>query len=143
MYTYQYLILAALCGLYFNNQTSKAAETLLLAWAFYIAVTMHLSTEYYYAATAFVELLIGYKLNQKYRLVSYMSYSLILVNLLGLMLFKNGLQPTSYDIIYAIISIAQILLLMIRVSYGRNRIPFQRLMDNLVSFDSRKARDTM
>lgn len=143
MYPYQYLIVVALCGLYFNKQTSKAAEALLLGWAFYIAVTLHLPTEYYYAITALVELIIAYKLNLKYRLVSYMNYSLILVNLYGILLFKHGIQPESYDEIYEIVSIAQLLLLVLRLSHGRIRLPLQCVMDYLVNFDSRKAHGTM
>ena len=143
MYLYQYFILTALCGLYFNSKTSEAAITFLFGWYFYVTVTMYLNTEYYYAVTALVELLIGYKINKNFRLVSYLCYSLIIVNLFGLFLFKNGLQPLYYDIIYAIISIFQILLLITRVRNGRSRIRFQRLMDALVDFDSRKARDTM
>lgn len=144
MYAYQYLILAAFCGLYFNGRTKLAAELFLFGWAFYFVFTIELSATLYYSLTATIEAVIGFMLNKRYRLISYLNYSLILVNLFGLVLYKNGFQATSYDIIYAIISIAQVLLLIIRaLGYGRDRIYFKCFMDNLVNFDSRKTRGTM
>ena len=143
MYLYQYLIMAALCCLYFNKKTSLAAEAFLLGWLFYILVTMKVDVIYYYSITALVELIIGYRLNYKFRLISYMNYALVIVNLFGLYLYKNGFQPTYYDIIYAIISMAQVLLLLSRLGYGRIGVHLKYFMDILVDFDSRKARDTM
>jgi len=144
MYTYQYFILAAFCGLYFNKKTKLASELFLFGWAFYFLFTIDLSATLYYSIAATIEAFIGYMLNKRYRLVSYLSYSLILVNVLGIVLYKNGFQPTYYDIIYAIISIAQVALLIIRVAdYGGRGFYFEHIMDVLTDFDSRKARDTM
>ncbi len=144
MYTYQYFILAAFCGLYFNKKTKLASELFLLGWAFYFLFTIDSSATLYYSITATIEAFIGYMLNKRYRLVSYLSYTLILVNVLGIVLYKNGFQSTYYDIIYAIISIAQVVLLITRATgYGGCGFCFKHIMDVIADFDSRKARDTM
>ena len=144
MYTYQYILLAAFCGLYFNKKTKLASELFLFGWAFYFMFTIELPAVHYYWVTATIEAAIGFALNHRYRLISYLNYSLILVNMLGIVLYKNGFQATYYDIIYAFISIAQVLLLITRaINYGGGRFYFKRFMDSLVDFDSRKARDTM
>ncbi len=125
--------------LYFNKQTKLAAQCFIVGWAFYVVATIGLPATKYYVTAAFIEFSIGYILNKDYRLVSYISYSLILVNAFGLLLYKNAISPLSYDIIYFLLSVTQVVLLIIRGLYsGSNRHASQRLIICLLHLDSRK-----
>ena len=121
-----------------------ASIVFLTGWSVYMAVTLGADTSYYYAASAAIELSIGYILNDKYRLVAYINYTLIFVNIYGLLLFKMKVSPISYDIIYALLSVTQFLILIIRANLnGIYRLPEQCWLVRLLYFDSRQARAIM
>lgn len=91
-----------------------------------------------------IEAVIAYILNKRYRVIAYLGYLLIFVNFYGLMLYKNGIGPLSYDVIYALISVTQFLFLLARaVPNGINRLHTQHFMVRAVNFDSRGSYDRM
>jgi len=118
----------------------------MFGWCFYIYFLLFVDVNYswYYALSATIELSIGVILSAKYRLVSYLNYSLIIVNLFGLYLYKNNIPPLSYDIIYAVISIIQVLILIARGAiHGGNRYYHEAALVFIVDFDSRQTRDIL
>lgn len=144
MYIYQYVLMAAFCGLLFKKETRFASIVFLFGWSIYYVITLDLDAVYYYAASATIETAIGFTLNKRYRLVSYLGYSLIIVNLYGFYLYENKIQPQSYDIIYAMISTLQILILITRgFVNGNYRTTFEYWLVCIADFDSRQARGTM
>lgn len=116
----------------------------LVGWAIYLTLVIDVDTSIKYAACATIEAIIAYILNCKYRVVAWLGYSLIFINAYGLLLFKLGYSPFSYDLAYAVISIAQILFLLARaMPNGIHRLPFKRFMVRAVSLDSCGAYDRM
>ena len=109
-----------------------------MGWAIYILSTFGNGAINYYALSASIELVIAYALNKRFRVVSYLGYSLVFVNFYGLMLYKGGVSPDSYDAIYAIISITQLLFLLMRaIPNGLNRLHPKHFVVRAVNFDSR------
>ena len=139
MYTYNYILLAGFICLLFNKNTRFAAFVFLAGWALYLLLTIGASASFYYVASATIEVSIAYILNTKYRAVSYLGYSLILVNMYGLFLYKNGIGPISYDAAYALISITQFMFLLARAILNGIRLPTKHFMVRAVNFDSRGA----
>lgn len=140
MYFYQYILLAGFVCLLLNDRTRFASSVFLAGWAVYTISTLSASTAFYYMAAGTIEAAIAYTLNRRYRVIAYLGYLLIFVNFYGLMLYKNGIGPLSYDVTYAIISITQFLFLLARVlPNGLNRLPAKHFMVRAVNFDSRGA----
>ena len=136
--------MAGFVCLIFSRQTRFASTTFLSAWVIYLLVTIDVSATFYYGASATIELTVAYLLNKRYRAVSWLGYSLILVNVYGLILYMNGADPLSYDVIYAIISVTQFLFLLARaLPNGLNRLHTQHFMVRAVNFDSRGTYDRM
>jgi len=140
MYTYNYILLAGFVCLLFNSRTRFASSIFLAGWAIYLLSTFNASTAFYYMASGTIEAAIAYTLNKRYRAIACLGYLLILVNFYGLMLYKSGVSPLTYDVIYAIISITQFLFLLMRaIPNGLNRLPAKHFMVRAVNFDSRGA----
>jgi len=144
MYSWQYILLAGFVCLLFKPNTRYAASLFLIGWSVYLIFVIDIATSYKYISCATIELVIAYNLNKHYRAVSYLGYSLILVNIYGVLLYKIGMSPTTYDAIYAIISIIQFLFLLARaLPNGINRLSDESFMVRLVNFDSRQTRGIM
>ena len=138
MYLYNYILLAGFSCLLFNKETRFAAFVFLTGWAVYFIFTYGAASSTYYIASATIEAVIAYVLNNKYRVVAYIGYLLILVNIYGLALIKNKVGPISYDMIYAVLSITQFLFLLARaIPNGINRLHTEHFMVRAVNFDSR------
>ena len=140
MYLYQYFLMVGFACLFFNKNVKYPSFIFLLSWVLYVALFLDYPASYKYIVCATIETTIGCLLIYRHRLVSYLAFSLIAVNLLGLMLYEYGYKPTSYDLIYAIISVMQFVLLTIRaLPNGFNRLPYQHILIRIASFDSRKT----
>jgi hypothetical protein len=140
VYFYQYILLAGFVCLLFNSRTRFASVVFLLGWAVYTISTLSVSTAFYYISAGTIEAAIAYTLNKRYRVIAYLGYSLIFVNFYGLMLYKNGISPVSYDTIYAVISVTQLLFLLMRaIPNGLNRLSPKHFVVRAVNFDSRGA----
>lgn len=132
--------MAAFCCLYFNKSVRLSAICFLAGWFVYLCFYFYeiLHDSWYYIFSAIIETAIAYALNKRFRLVSYLGYSLIFINLYGYYLFYNGLSPISYDIIYAVITITQVLLLIFRgLLNGVNRSCNHIAVVRFINFDSR------
>ena len=140
MYIYQYVLLAGFVCLLLTPQARVAATCFLLGWLVYLVFIIDIDTSYKYISCGTIEVAISYYLNSMYRVVAYLGYSLLLVNIYGLLLFKNGVGPMSYDLIYAIISVTQFLFLLARaLPNGLTRLPAEHPLVRAVNFDSRGA----
>ncbi len=135
MYLYQYVLLAGFSCLFFNVKTKEAAKTLLIGWGAYIVAVHGTDFRYYFLLSATIELAIAYRLNTRYRVVSYISYSLMLVNVFGLILHINGIK-WYYDFVYALLSIIQFLLLLARtIPNGICRLHGKCFMVRCLNYD--------
>jgi len=144
MYPYQYVLLAGFVCLLLNKETRFAASVFLLGWAAYLLFFIDASSTYKYIACAAIETSIAYSINNRYRVVSYLGYSLIFVNIYGLMLIRGKVDPVSYDVIYGLISVAQFLFLLMRaIPNGISRLHNEHIIVRLVNFDGSQARDIM
>ena len=144
MYLWQYILLAGFSCLLLFKAVRFPAIIFIAGWLFYLVFIIDIATQYKYMACGTIELSIAYALNSRFRVVSWLGYLLILVNVYGLILFKSGYSPLTYDVIYAIISITQFIFLLARLSpNGLNRLPAKHFMVRLVNFDSRTACDIM
>lgn len=144
MYFYQYALLAGFTCLLFSNSTRFASFVFICGWVVYLIATDSNYPATYYAISATIEAAIAYALNHRFRVVSWLGYSLILVNAYGLLLFKINAEPWSYDLIYALVAITQFLFLLARaMPNGIHRLPFKRFMVRAVSLDSCGAYDRM
>ena len=127
-----------------NGAVRYAALVLSLSFVFYAIFILNLSGEYYYAACAGLELLKGFLLNKKYRLVSYLCYLLILINYSGWVLYEFSYDPFVYDILCSVILIMQVALLIMQgLLNGVNRSYRHIFVVRLINFDSGQARGTM
>lgn len=144
MYSYQYALLIGFLLLLLKRETRLAASIFIIGWVIYLFVFIDASSTYKYMACATIEAAIAYTLNNRYRVVAYLGYLLIFVNIYGLALIKLKVGPISYDVMYAIISVTQFMFLLTRaIPNGINRLPAEHLLVRLVNFDSRQARVIM
>ncbi len=140
MYLYQYILLAGFSCLFFKRETKFAATAFLTGWASYSLLTINVPTEVYYALSATTELVIAYVLNKRFRIVSYIGYFLIVVNAYGLLLYKLGLAPFSYDLIYALLSTIQFLFLLARATpNGIGKLHSKHIVVRCLNYDSGQA----
>lgn len=132
--------MAGFACLFFNKNVKYPALIFIMSWVLYIALFLDAPASYKYIACATIETTIGCLLIYRHRLVACLAFSLIAANLLGLMLYEYGYKPASYDLLYAIISVMQFVLLTIRaLPNGFNKLPYQYIVVRLVDFDSRKT----
>ena len=144
MYIYQYLLFAGFLLLLTSNMTRDAALIFLVGWVVYLVVTIGASNSVYFVASGTIETAIAFYLNKRYRLVSYLGYSLLLVNVFGYFLYVNGISRGLYDLVYAIISVTQFLFLLARaIPNGLNRLHRKHFVVRAINFDSRGAYDRM
>lgn len=143
MYLYQYILLAGFTCLLFFRETRFASSVFLSGWIVYLVSTIGMEYKFYFLASATIETAISYTLNKKHRLVSWLGYSLILVNISGLILHIYGIK-LYYDVTYAVISVTQFLLLLARLlPSGILRLSEQCWLVRLINFDSGQARGIM
>ena len=95
-----------------NKKTRFASSVFLAGWAVYLLVTVGASTATYYIASAAIETSIAIILNDRHKYVAYLGYSLIAVNIYGLLVHADAGGRNLYIIIYAAISITQFILLL-------------------------------
>ncbi len=139
MYPYNYILLAGFTCLFFNVKTKEAATTFLIGWGVYLVAVYGTDFRYYFLLSATIELAIAYKLNSRYRVISYISYSLILVNIFGLILHINGIK-WHYDFVYALLSIIQFLFLLARViPDGISELHSKHIVVRCLNYDSGQA----
>jgi hypothetical protein len=140
MYIYQYALIIGFTCLLFNRGTKGAAGVFLVGWALYLFFILDAPSSYKYICCATIETVIAFILNAKYRLVSYIGYSLTIVNVYGLFLIGTGRMPITYDVIYAVLAVTQFLLLLARaMPNGINRLHPKSFVVRVVNFDSRQA----
>jgi hypothetical protein len=143
VYFYQYILLAGFTCLLFNKETRVAAFVFLVGWVVYLLTTIGIDYEFYFLVSATIETAIAYVLNNKYRAVSWLGYTLIPVNIIGLKLHIHDIG-VYYDVAYAIISVTQFLFLMARaIPNGINRLHTEHFLVRAVNFDSRGSYDIM
>ena len=137
MYFYQYILLAGFACLLFNKNTRFASGVFLLGWIIYFITTFGAEYEFYFLASATIETVIAVTLNNRYRLVSYLGYSLLLLNIIGLLLHVCDIR-FYYDFAYALISCAQFSLLLLRIiPNGICRLHNEHFMVRVINYDSR------
>lgn len=140
MYLYQYALLAGFACLLFYKDTRSASVAFLLGWAVYFTVVLGANEVNYYALSGAIELSIAYYLNSRFRLVSYLGYSLLVLNFIGFLCHESTTNESYYDAIYAVIAIAQFLILQLRVfADGISRLSSEHFVVRAVNFDSRGA----
>ena len=140
MYFYQYALIAGFTCLLFNKNTRGAAGVFLIGWALYLFFILDAPSSYKYLSCATIETVIAFILNAKYRLLSYIGYSLTIVNAYGLFLIGTGRMPVTYDVIYAVLAITQFLLLLARaMPNGINRLHPKSFVVRVINFDKRQA----
>ncbi len=143
MYLYQYILLVGFVGLFFNVKAKEAATVFLIGWGVYAVAVCGTDFRYYFLLSATIELAIAYKLNSRYRVISYISYSLILVNIFGLILHINGIK-WHYDFVYALLSIIQFLFLLARATpNGIGKLHSKHIVVRCLNYDSGQAYDKM
>lgn len=144
MYLYQYALLAGFVCLLFNKEARFAAVVFIFAWSIYLLDVISMNATTYYAATATIEMCIGFILNPRFRVVSILSYMLMLLNIYGLMFHYDDMGRAVYINLYAIISVTQFLFLLTRaIPNGISRLPDEHWLVRCVDYDSRQARVIM
>ena len=140
MYFYQYALLAGFTCLLFCKDTRCASVVFLLGWVVYFTAVLGANEVNYYALSGAIELSIAYYLNSRFRLVSYLGYSLLVLNFIGFLCHESTTNESYYDAVYAFIAIAQFVILQLRVfGYGMGRLSSEHFMVRLLNFDSRGA----
>ena len=140
MYLYQYALITGLTCLLLSRSAKGAAGVFLIGWAFYLLFIIDAPSSYKYISCATIETAIAFILNTKYRLVSYIGYSLTIVNVYGLFLISAERMPITYDLIYAVLAVTQFLLLLARaMPNGINRLHPKSFVVRVVNFDSRQT----
>ncbi len=136
MFLYQYALIAGFILLLFNDKTRLAAAIFVVSWAFYVLVVIESSATTYYAQAATIELLIGYALNKRFRLVSWLSYLLVALNLYGLLVHFEHVGRDIYVYACAIVSVVRFLLLLARaIPNGICRLHGKCFMVRCLNYD--------
>ena len=115
MHTSDYIILGCFLALIIPKRTRFAATTILVGYAVYITAIMVLPDAYYYHGAALLNLMLGYILLARYKLVALCSFSLILVNFIGFIRYENYQEPALYNATSSIVIALQVALLCIRI----------------------------
>ena len=110
--------MAAVCCLFIVPKLRYPAYIFVCSWVTYYIFLINILEspfeDYYFAGSALIEFFIGWALNKGFKLVSLLSYSLILVNFIGYCFHYYELDQFYYIVIYAIIEILRILVLIAR-----------------------------
>lgn len=114
MFSYQVIIMIALCLLCLNKASFKGAFVLLIAYCIYAPLIIPMQAIYYYSCATLLALIVGLVLHDRYIVAAICSYSLTMVNVLGFFLWFNYYDPTLYDNMSAIILIIQAVSLLPR-----------------------------
>lgn len=155
MLTHDFIFIGLLSVLFLFKRTRYASLVYLSAYVFYSCTFPHISSNYYHATSATINLFIfmllfkdykltnlndifnlnNYTINQK---VGLLSLLLILVNFLGCIKYQSGLSSTIYNSDYRFIVIVQISLLYIgnMIDAWVDRRDHQHFMVQLNSDDS-------
>ena len=144
MHLYQYILLAGFFCLLFNKETRFASVVFIAGWFVYLYLAIGVNEVYYYGLSASIELAIAFSLNRVYRIVSYIGYTLIIVNFIGFSVHSIGTDYPYFDVVYAILSSMQLIMLILRANpNGIYRLSHEHPMVRLVNFDSRGTYDRM
>ncbi len=106
--------MAATCCLFFIPLTRYAFFILMCAWVSYLSFVQGMPGEFYFAFVGLLDLFIGWSFNKRYRIASYLSYSLIFIGLFGFYCWWYGLSEFYYELLYAIIEVIRIISLIAR-----------------------------
>lgn len=123
------------------KQTRLASAVILLGYLIYYFSIVDLPGEYYYHSSALLNTVIGVILIKKYPAVAILSFSLILINLIGFVLYDNFYDPSVYNKLSSFAIFLQIIMLTIRMLLnGVNfRGAWGRAMVYIVGGDSYKS----
>ena len=133
--------MAGLLCLFFDSECRQASTAFLIGWAVYLSLYLNIDIAYYYyALSATIELSISLYLINKYKWLSYIGFFLVALNIYGIFLYVLHVSPLSYDVIYAIASILQFILLASRsAQHGVIRLCVKRVMVFAFNFDGGKS----
>ena len=129
--------MAGFLCLFFVPECRQASTAFLIGWAVYLSLYLNIDIAYYYyALSATIEFCIAIYLLNRYSLLAYIGFFLVSVNVYGLFLYMLHVSPLSYDVIYAIASILQFILLASRsAQHGVIRLCVKRVMVFAFNFD--------
>jgi hypothetical protein len=144
MYFYQYILIVGFLYLFTFKGLKVPAICFLFGWSVYSYAVIGNDEVNYYALSATIEFTIAFILNSRYRFVSYIGYWLVLLNFFGFVVHDIKTDYPYYDIVYAVSSIIQFLLLLARTAFnGLTRLHRKHFVVRAVNFDSRGAYDRM
>jgi len=140
-----YILIGLFIALLFFKPSRSAAKVILVGYLIYLIFILPIDGPYYYKLAALLNMIIGFILYKEYRIVALLSFSLILVNSVGLVLYNNYYEPTIYDNLSLLIIALQILILIARVTLNgiHARGVRGRALVFLINFDSIKSSVTM
>jgi len=115
MFLYQYILLAGFSCLLLNRRTRFAAFTFLVGWSVYTVTTLGADYTQYYVSAAIIETTIAVVLNERHKYIAYLGYSLIPLNIYGLLVHSDPDGRSIYILIYAAVSIIQFIILFCRL----------------------------
>jgi len=141
MNTERYILFVCIAILLMFRASRNGALILTIDWVVYLIFILPLDVDYYYAATAGINTLVGLVLCKRYIGVAICSFLFIPVNYYGYMLWYNYQLPDSYDNISLYLSIIQLLLIIPKgtYSYVARRFSVKRPMVRAANFDSRDS----
>lgn len=113
MHDYQYSVILFLFALCLNSKSRPVAIILIIECLFY-SLILHLDISasnyiYYYSLTATLCLFTGLLLSRHNQYASFCSYALVLISLYGACQWVNYLPHNSYDVMFALITIIQLI----------------------------------
>ena len=109
MYLYQYIIPFVLIGLLLVKPSRLGAFILLADQYVYYTLVLDVPFFYYYSICALINLITGAILQDKYFKSAMCSYLLVFVNIYGYLIWYNYIPPISYDMLSAVVVIAQLI----------------------------------
>ena len=128
--------MAGFLCLFFVPECRQASTAFLIGWIVYLVAPVTEDVAFYYSLSATIEFCIAMYILNRYSLLAYIGLFLVLVNIYGLFLYMLHVSPLSYDVIYAIASILQFILLASRsAQHGVIRLCVKRVMVFAFNFD--------
>lgn len=145
MPTYQYFIMLVL--ILFHYKASNGAFVVFCGYISFAIITyIDISAtnySYYYVCTSLSCLIVGYVLQKKNVVAAIFSYSLVFVGIYGFWLWYSYLEPSSYDIICAVILFAQLICVTPRGMTNGIGKRIHRYAHSSDGFDSLQSCDKM
>lgn len=143
MNTEQWFLFLIITLLLFNGASRSGAFILFVAYCFYEKNIVSLDAVYYYSCSSLLNLIVGLTLYPERSVAAICSYSLVIINVFGYLLWYTGCDPDIYDNIALLILTTQLVFILPKGMINGLRDDIQYIVAKSPIFNRIKTSVTM